>query len=82
MGGGLLPSWPSPNDLRALAEKAAPRDEESLVSLARHTPQLAREPGGVREAVVAAIVRSLELELRAIEKHGESYLEEMDRSPG
>ncbi|MBI3726115.1 hypothetical protein HY251_19470 [bacterium] len=69
-------------ELPILAERKAPRDEEALLSLSRHTPGLGREPVLVRANVVSALERSLALELEAISKHGSSYLEEMDRSPG
>jgi hypothetical protein len=67
---------PTEDRRRALAEKLAPRDEDELFAMARHTPQL--RPA-VREGVLAALARVLVEEAAAIAKGGADYLELQDR---
>lgn len=67
---------PSAERRAALAERLAPRDEDELFALARYTPQLRPD---VRGGVLAALGRVIDDELRAIEKGGPAYLENMDR---
>jgi hypothetical protein len=63
----------------AIAESAAPRDEEVLFSLARHSPSLRED---VRANLVLALVRALEDELARIASRGPDYLELSDKGIG
>ncbi len=71
---------PSPSVVTAIAEKLAPGDEDELLAIARHTPQL-RE-GDVRANVLTALARVLEEERRSISEGGPEYLELQDKKFG